>query len=427
MTDVEKSQADSDRLRLEGNEWFKLGKHEKAIVSYTAAIEAHPTAALYCNRAFCNIKLFFSGEALSDVEEALKLDKNNAKAHYRAGQAYLQLGKVKQSRSSFQAVLNLIPQDADAQAKFKAVDKEYKRIKFLEAIESENSIPLYEKLKPAEMKVPDAYQGPKLDDELTVTAEYVQAMTEHFRDQKLIPKRDIIAILIQAINIMRKEPNVVRVSIPDDQEVTVCGDTHGQFYDLLNIFTINGVPSRTNRYVFNGDFVDRGSYSLENVTTLLAYKVLYPEHFFLSRGNHESLNLNRMYGFEGEVKTKYDQTLFELFQDVFHMLPLAHLLNGKVFVTHGGLFSRDNVTIDDIQKEYRMRDLPEDGLMVDMLWSDPHATMGRAKNKRGVGVAFGPDVTKNFCDTNNLSMVVRSHEVTEEGYQLWHDDRRRRP
>ena len=152
--------------------------------------------------------------------------------------------------------------------------------------------------------------------------------------------------------------------------MNVCGDTHGQFYDLLNIFETKGWPSPDN-FLFNGDFVDRGSFSLEVVLLLFSFKVLYPDHVHLSRGNHESLNMNRIYGFEGEVKAKYSATMFQLFTEVFHCLPLCHVLAKKVIVLHGGLFSRDDVTLDDLRKVDRFREPPDEGLMSEALWSDP--------------------------------------------------------
>ena len=201
----------------------------------------------------------------------------------------------------------------------------------------------------------------------------------------------------------------------------MCGDTHGQFYDLLNIFKINGNPSPTNRYLFNGEFVDRGSYSLENVMTLFAWKVLYPGAVHLSRGNHEGLSMNRVYGFEGEVRKKYDDFVFSLFSEVFNALPTGHVLNKQVFVTHGGLYSDDNVTLEQLNKCNRFGEIPESGLICESLWADPQPMNGRSPSKRGVGLSFGPDVTEKFLKNNNLSLVVRSHEVQEEGYVEMHN------
>jgi serine/threonine-protein phosphatase 5 len=111
------------------------------------------------------------------------------------------------------------------------------------------------------------------------------------------------------------------------REITVCGDIHGQFYDLMNIFSINGNPSRENPYLFNGDFIDRGSFAVEVIIALCAWKVLLPKHLFMSRGNHESKNLNKLYGFESEVKHKYDIKTYDLFSEMFCQLPIAHCIN----------------------------------------------------------------------------------------------------
>lgn len=111
-------------------------------------------------------------------------------------------------------------------------------------------------------------------------------------------------------------PTVVNIEVDPDREFTVCGDIHGQFYDLLNIFSINGMPSPSNPYLFNGDFVDRGSFSVECILTLLVAKLIYPDSVHLARGNHETRNMNRLYGFQGEVHAKYDDTLYQLFCEV---------------------------------------------------------------------------------------------------------------
>jgi len=131
--------------------------------------------------------------------------------------------------------------------------------------------------------------------------------------------------------------------------------------------------------------------------------------------------MNQMYGFEGEVKSKYSQQMFDLFTEIFNQLPLCHLIKKKVIVMHGGLFSKDDVTIDDIKAIDRNRQPPEDGLMCDLMWSDPQFSLGRSQSKRGVGIQFGPDVTKDFLKKNDLEYVVRSHEVKADGYEINHD------
>jgi serine/threonine-protein phosphatase 5 len=226
---------------------------------------------------------------------------------------------------------------------------------------------------------------------------------ESMKENKFIHKKYLAQIIEKAKSIFATQPTLVDIEIPEDVEFNVCGDVHGQYYDLLNIFKINGYPSKTNPYLFNGDFVDRGSFSVEVIITLLCWKILYPNHFFMARGNHESRNLNKLYGFEGEVKAKYDETIYECFCELFCYLPLAHVLNKEVIVVHGGIFSQDGVKLDDIRAVDRFRETPEKGLMCEILWSDPCKMPGRHPSKRGVGLSFGPDIAKKFLDDNKLS------------------------
>lgn len=163
--------------------------------------------------------------------------------------------------------------------------------------------------------------------------------------------------------------------------------------------------------------MDRGSFSVECVVVLFCFKLLYPNHFFMARGNHESVTMNQMYGFEGEVKSKYTSQMADLFTEIFNWLPLAHCINNKILVMHGGLFKDDNVTLDDLRKIDRNRQPPESGLMCELLWSDPQPMPGRAESKRGVGTMFGPDITSKFLQRNNLEYIIRSHEVKPEGYE----------
>jgi len=128
-----------------------------------------------------------------------------------------------------------------------------------------------------------------------------------------------------------------------------------------------------------------------------------------------------MYGFEGEVKSKFSAQMAELFTEVYNWLPLCHLINEKILVMHGGLFASDDVTIDELRTIERNRQPPEDGPMCDLLWSDPQPQDGRSSSKRGVGTQFGPDVTKRFCSMNGLQYIIRSHEVKPDGYEVAHN------
>ncbi|XP_022944343.1 serine/threonine-protein phosphatase 5-like [Cucurbita moschata] len=270
------------------------------------------------------------------------------------------------------------------------------------------------------LDVEPQYSGARIEGDI-ITLGFVKKMMDDFKNQKSLHKRYVFQILQQAKKIFKALPSLVDITIPEGKRLTVCGDIHGQFYDLLNIFELNGLPSEDNPYLFNGDFVDRGSFSLEVILTLFAVKCMSPSAIHLSRGNHESKSMNKMYGFEGEVKTKLNETFVELFSEVFCCLPLAYVLNKKVFVVHGGLFSDDGVQLSDIRAINRFREPPEEGLMSELLWSDPQPYLGRGPSKRGVGLSFGEDVTKKFLQDNNLDLLVRSHEVKDEGYEIEHD------
>lgn len=258
----------------------------------------------------------------------------------------------------------------------------------------------------------------------------LQASIEHFRSQKVVHKRYIAHLLLSAKRYFENLPSLLEIPIPTaapdpndpslPPRLTVCGDTHGQFYDVLHIFQLNGYPSKNNPYLFNGDFVDRGSFSVEVILTLLMFKLSDPDCIHLHRGNHETKNMNKIYGFEGEVKAKYDDKIFELFLEVFAHLPLASVVGGKVFVTHGGLPTEPGVTLADIKKIKRGCEPPNEGLMSDLLWADPQPFPGKSPSKRGVGYSFGPDITESFLKCNGLELLVRSHEVKDEGYLVEH-------
>jgi serine/threonine-protein phosphatase 5 len=191
-------------------------------------------------------------------------------------------------------------------------------------------------------------------------------------------------------------------------------------HSVLNIFALNGYPSPSNPYLFNGDFVDRGSFSVEVILTFLLFKLAAPDCIYLTRGNHETKNMNRIYGFEGEVKAKYDDKIFDLFLEVFGHLPLAAVIENKIFITHGGIPTDDTVMLSDVRKVKRGMEPSDSGLMSDLLWSDPQPFPGKSPSKRGVGFSFGPDIVEAFLERNHLDLLVRSHEVKEEGYLVEH-------
>ncbi|XP_021945606.1 serine/threonine-protein phosphatase 5 [Folsomia candida] len=404
------------------NESFKKGDYYTAIELYSKAIDAFPTAVLYANRSISYLRTECVGYALTDATKAIELDRNYVKGYYRRAAAYMSLGKFKQALKDFEAVVTARPNDKDAQHKFSECGKIVRKIAFEKAIAvDENKKCVAESVDIEAIAVERDYSGPRLENGDIVTLQFVKDLMEWYKSQKTLHRKYAYKILLEIKTYLEKQPSLIEVTIPDDKEFTVCGDIHGQFYDLINIFTINGLPSESNPYLFNGDFVDRGSFSVECIMVLFSFKLLYPNSFYLSRGNHETINMNQMYGFDGEVKAKYNAQMAEFFTEVYNWLPLCHCLNNRVLVMHGGLFSTKDVTLDDLRCIDRNRQPPEEGLMCELLWSDPQPQNGYSPSKRGVGIQFGPDVTDAFLRKNKLDYVIRSHEVKPEGYEIAHD------
>ncbi|AFZ79229.1 serine/threonine protein phosphatase 1, putative [Theileria equi strain WA] len=200
--------------------------------------------------------------------------------------------------------------------------------------------------------------------------------------------------------------------------IKICGDIHGQYFDLLRLFEYGGFPPTAN-YLFLGDYVDRGKHSLETICLLLAYKIKYPENFFLLRGNHECASINRIYGFYDECKRRYSIKLWKAFTDCFNCLPVAAIIDDKIFCMHGGL-SPELTTMDQIRQISRPTDVPDTGLLCDLLWSDPDPnTTGWGENDRGVSFTFGSDIVVNFLIKHELDLICRAHQVVEDGYEFF--------
>jgi len=428
MTPEERT-ARSDDLKQQGNTYFKEKQYHKAAYFYSCALIFTPSnEVLFSNRAQCRLKLEEYGSALHDADAAIQCNPNFVKGHYRKGCALMAMTRYKEAAQAFAKIKT----DAEARKHYDTCSKLYKEALFAAAIASDMTSMPVEKISLGNLVLPVSYDGPAFAPSTIYdpsrphekyTPELLDWILEAFQDLKTnrVPRSLVHAILFDVYNTLRVLPSLVDVPIPAETKITVCGDTHGQYYDVLNIFKLFGKPSASNPYLFNGDFVDRGSFSYELAVMLLLAKLVYPEHVHLSRGNHESTNMNNVYGFKGEVLAKADQFTFDVFTDVFNALPLAHCLNQRVLVLHGGLFEDNSVTLDDIRKTQRFRQPPEKGVMCDALWSDPGARAGRNPPHRGCGVVFGPDVTKAFLDRNNLSLLVRSHEMKQEGYSVDHD------
>lgn len=227
---------------------------------------------------------------------------------------------------------------------------------------------------------------------------------------------EIMAICARVREVFLAQPALLELDAP----VKIVGDVHGQYTDLIRMFEMCGFPPTSN-YLFLGDYVDRGKQSLETILLLLCYKLKFPENFFLLRGNHECANVTRVYGFYDECKRRCNIKIWKTFIDCFNTLPIAAIVAGKIFCVHGGL-SPALSHMDDIRNIARPTDVPDYGLLNDLLWADP-ADMEQdwEANERGVSYCFGKRVITDFLAQHDFDLVCRAHMVVEDGYEFFND------
>ncbi|CAK7565190.1 MAG: serine/threonine protein phosphatase Pzh1 [Sporothrix epigloea] len=227
---------------------------------------------------------------------------------------------------------------------------------------------------------------------------------------------EIFAICHRARETFLSQPTLLELDAP----VKIVGDVHGQYTDLIRMFEMCGFPPSSN-FLFLGDYVDRGKQSLETILLLLCYKLKFPENFFLLRGNHECANVTRVYGFYDECKRRCNVKIWKTFVDTFNTLPVAAIVAGKIFCVHGGL-SPALDHMDDIRNIARPTDVPDYGLLNDLLWSDP-AEMDQDwdSNERGVSYCFNKKVIMDFLVKHDFDLVCRAHMVVEDGYEFFSD------
>jgi len=262
-------------------------------------------------------------------------------------------------------------------------------------------------------------------------------LKSHLLKEGRLQKKDAIKLTASASALFKDEPNLLRLRDP----IAVCGDVHGQFFDLLRLMSTAGNPSRT-KYLFLGDYVDRGQFSTEVVFYLFAHKIMYHRTFFMIRGNHECRHLTQFFNFRDECIYKYDLEVYDAVMDCFDNLPLAATVNHKFLCVHGGL-SPDISTLEDILDLDRFRETPREGPFCDLLWADPYddqpkaapvspddQQLGTAKTQqspttwfaynetRQCSYIFGIDATKQFLRRNKLTAIIRAHEAQVDGYKF---------
>ncbi|CAJ1372359.1 unnamed protein product [Effrenium voratum] len=293
-----------------------------------------------------------------------------------------------------------------------------------------------------EFGVPEDYVGHRIEWPMTLPG--AQALLDHFLlngANSPLHQKHVMLILDQFVEAYKtRHPKpVVNTEVPQpDGRLIIVGDTHGQLADVLHILYHLGPPNAKNRYLFNGDMVDRGSQGVEILLIIFSFFLADPESIIIHRGNHENEDMNALHadnggGFEDEVMEKYGLSVYRNFINAFKALSLASVINKEIFVVHGGLTRVKNLTIDYINtlpfQEYTaphpMSTNVKEQLFSDLLWSDPTEHEGKYKSDRGVGIKYGPDVTTKFCSQNRLRFLVRSHQVPEDGrgFQKQHNDR----
>jgi serine/threonine-protein phosphatase 4 catalytic subunit len=237
-------------------------------------------------------------------------------------------------------------------------------------------------------------------------------------DCQLLPENEVMEVCSMYRQMAIEESNIQRVYAP----VSIVGDIHGQFYDLLELFKINGRPPQTN-YLLLGDFVDRGFYSIETLLLLVCLKLRYPDRITLIRGNHESRQVTQVYGFYDECVRKYGSpSVWRICTEMFDYFTLGAIIEDQIVCIHGGL-SPNFDTLDEIRRIDRKREVPHEGPMADIMWSDPDETIsGWGISPRGAGYLFGEDVVDKFNHVNSISLIARAHQLVMDGFRLMFDN-----
>ena len=237
---------------------------------------------------------------------------------------------------------------------------------------------------------------------------------ETLKQCKCLTEHDLKILCDKVRELLCEESNVQPISVP----VIVCGDIHGQFFDLMNLFEKGGdLPEK--KYLFLGDYVDRGYNSVETLEYLLCLKLKYQGRITLLRGNHESRQICYSYGFYEEITRKYgNANPWRYFNDLFDYLPIAALIEGKIFCVHGGLSPLIS-TVDQIRLINRKQEIPHEGAFCDLMWSDPDDIEAWVISTRGAGYIFGWKVVNEFNRINDLNLICRAHQLVNEGFKYW--------
>lgn len=251
----------------------------------------------------------------------------------------------------------------------------------------------------------------------------ISLLKKHLQEEGLLDERCALRLVEQARETFTREPNILVVQRP----VTIVGDIHGQFYDLLTILSAGGDPAQT-RYLFLGDYVDRGQFECECLFLLFALKIKYPQNISLIRGNHETRQMTKAFQFKLECEKKYkSRELYNACMHAFDALPICALVDSRFLCMHGGL-SPDIQTLSDIENLERIKETPHSGALCDLLWSDPREDFDeiddsqrdfKPNETRGCSYYFSYYACRDFLLKNNLLSIIRGHEVQKNGVRFF--------
>lgn len=247
----------------------------------------------------------------------------------------------------------------------------------------------------------------------------IDKLIEKLYSCKPLKSKELIFIIEKSKEIISKENNVLEVQCP----ITICGDIFGRFHNLVELFNLGGRIPYTN-YIFMGNYINKGYYSIETLSLLLCLKIRYPKRIYLLRGNHECSQYSIIYGFYDECIRKYGYPgIYNYFIDLFKYFPLAALIEGKILCLHSGL-SPSIKTIDDIKLINRVQDdYWEDDIFLGLLYNEPGDCSWFTPYSKGSGYIFGENISKEFCRVNGLDLIVRGSCYIPKGYKLMHDNK----
>ncbi|EAX97524.1 Ser/Thr protein phosphatase, putative [Trichomonas vaginalis G3] len=416
-----------EKFRKEGNDFFTAGKYFAAYDSYKKAIEECKNgdnttlSIIYSSLSAAALLLERNSEAIDTATKSIELDNKNSRAYFRRGNAYATNLAWEEAYEDYLQASKLAPATKYFKDRADFVKTKLNSPPDLMANAGRTQIPKQEDLpqvipspKPKPEILPAKPQTAK--DSSEFSPDSIKAMMKNMLNDQRPPEQTVLSMIRRVRDLYFSLPNVVNITVP---KIHVVGDTHGQLQDVINIFETHGYPSSENPYLFNGDFVDRGSQGSEIVISLMAWKLYDNNCMFMNRGNHETDAMNQLYGFYNECDAKFSKSIFSEFSRLFCALPIAHIINNKVIVLHGGLPSRTN-DINVINRENRNCQPPDNSIIAEILWADPMEGRGLAPSPRGVARQFGSDITEQFLRQNNLELLIRSHQVQENGYCVMH-------